>query len=335
MSLFNTGLHYNVYLDIPDSINFSWNPIYYDTLYDVDSYINQLSVRDKNSVIVLWGVDFQINTNDFRLTRLNEFYHDIDNPMILFNGGIIENNILNFPVKYIKFFQQLSKKFYQPRSIVKEKSKKFLYSSTKDYPERRYILKTLYDVKEQGIIAYKCKVTDLANRHYSELEYSKINDVISLLDSKIPIVGYDDSIEFTLIPSEVINESYLSVITDTHYQSPIFFSEKIFNAMLYGHMFVYLGPAHSLKQLKEWGFKTWSHVIDESYDSIDDSYQRLCAVNNSLREYLSLDLTKISQIYQENLDIIEHNKELVLSTNIEKDVVSDMLMAIDLKNGRV
>jgi len=35
------------------------------------------------------------------------------------------------------------------------------------------------------------------------------------------------------------------------------------------------------------------------------------------------------------IDIIEHNKELVLSTNIEKDVVSDMLMAIDLKNGRV
>lgn len=333
MSLFNTGLHYNVYLDIPDSIDFSWNVINDDTVFNVTRFINHLDIKNSRSLIVLWGVDRRINTGDIRFLKLNEFYRSVSNPMILFNGCVYQKNILEFPVKQINFFQQLSKKFYQSSSIISEKSKKFLYSSTKDYPERRYILKTLDQFSDQGTIAYKCIDIDLSNRYHLESNYNKIINDTSSLATKLPIIGYDNSVEFSQIPKEIINNSYTSIITETYYHGPIFFSEKIFNAMLYGHIFIYLGPTHSLKRLKELGFITWSHVLDESYDNINDPYLRLLSVNNSIKEFLSMDIEKIKKIYRENTNIIKHNKELVLSTNIEKDILSEMARAIDLKNG--
>jgi len=335
MSLFNTGLHYNVYLNIPESINFSWNVIYDDTVFDIAQFTNHLDIKDNSSLIVLWGVDRRINTNDVRFYELNEFYHSIPNPMVLFNGCVNQKSILEFPVKQVNFFQQLSKQFYQPRNVVLEKHKKFLYSSTKDYPERRYILKTVDQMFDQGTIAYKCIDVDLSNKYYLESNYNKIINVIEPLSNRLPIIGYDNSVEFSQIPKEIIDDSYMSIITETYYHGPIFFSEKIFNAMLYGHIFIYLGPTHSLKRLKELGFKTWSHIIDESYDDIDDPYLRLLSVNNSIKEFLSLDIERIKQLYQDNIDIIEHNKKLVLDTDITNDVVSTMLDAIRLKNGRV
>ena len=102
--------------------------------------------------------------------------------------------------------------------------------------------------------------------------------------------------------------------------------------MLYNHFFIYLGPPHSLKYLRSIGFKTWSHVIDESYDDIENSAERLYAVTDSINKFLSNPIDDIKQLYIENLDIINHNRKLVISTEINDGIVSAMKQAIAIKN---
>jgi hypothetical protein len=80
------------------------------------------------------------------------------------------------------------------------------------------------------------------------------------------------------------------------------------------------------------GFKTWSHVIDESYDDIENSAERLYAVTSSINKFLSKPIDDIRQLYIENLDIINHNRELVRSTEINDVIVSAMKQAIAIKN---
>jgi hypothetical protein len=80
------------------------------------------------------------------------------------------------------------------------------------------------------------------------------------------------------------------------------------------------------------GFKTWGHIINESYDEIENSAGRLYAVTRSLIDFVSKPLEEIQQIYQENLDIINHNRNLVLSTEINDTIVSAMRSAIAVKN---
>jgi len=336
MSLFNTAIHYNVYLDIPDDINFSWNYIYDNTVFDLDNFIQNLNIKNDQSLIVLWGVDRRINVNDLRFNKLNEWYRSIKNPMILFNGAIYTNisGFLEFPYQQVDFFRYLSKLSIGEFTPAINKSKKFFFASTKDYLSRRYILQSLINngFKNQGYLAYKCIERCYTNESYDPINLQLIQDAGTSIDHLLPIQGFDNDIEYANISETIISDAYLSIVTETFFTGPLYFSEKIFNSMLYNHFFIYLGPPHSLKYLRSLGFKTWGHVIDESYDDIKNPAERLYAVTDSINKFLSNPIDDIKQIYIENLDIINHNRKLVISTEINDVIVSAMKQAIAIKN---
>ena len=336
MSLFNTATHYNVYLDIPDNINFSWNYIYDHSVFDLESFIKELVIKDEHSLIVLWGVDRRISISDQRMTILNDFYHSIKNPMILFNGAVYPTSpgLLKFPYCQIEFFRYLSKMSVIGSDPTLDKNKKFFFASTKDYLSRRYILQSLVNngFKEQGYLSYKCIEMCHTNEPYDTVSLKLIQDAGNSINHLLPIQGFDSSIEYRDISIDIFTDSYLSIVTETFFTGPLYFSEKIFNSMIYNHIFVYLGPAHSLEYLRSLGFKTWGHIIDETYDIIEDPAERLFALTQASIRFLSKPLEEIQQLYIENLDIINHNRNLVLSTEINDAVVSAMLLAIAAKN---
>ena len=336
MSLFNTAIHYNVYLDIPDDINFSWNYIYDNTVFDLDNFIQNLNIKNDQSLIVLWGVDRRINVNDRRFNKLNEWYHSIKNPMILFNGAVYPDSpgFLEFPYQQIEFFRYLSKYSIGEFIFTINKSKKFFFASTKDYLSRRFILQSLINngFREQGYLAYKCIERCQTNDSYDAMNLKLIQDAGTSIDHLLPIQGFDTNVEYRDISTDVFSDAYLSIVTETFFTGPLYFSEKIFNSMLYNHFFIYLGPPHSLKYLRSLGFKTWAHIIDESYDDIENPAERLYAVTNSINKFLSNPIDDIRQLYIENLDIINHNRNLVLATEINDIIVSAMRQAIAIKN---
>jgi hypothetical protein len=335
MSLFNTAIHYNVEIDIADDINFSWNYIYDHSVFDLDSFIKTLKIPNDDSLIVLWGVDRRINLTDQRFNILFNFYQSINNPMILFNGISCPNFKNNIPYKKIEFFRYLSKvKYFNEINTNVKKSKKFMFASTKDYLSRRYILQTLINnnFEFDGYINYKCVGKCYTNEFYNSTDLKLIQTAGSSVDHLLPITGFDTSIEFIDIPYHVTSNAYTSIITETYFEGPIFFSEKIFNAMMYGHFFIYLGPLHSLQHLKQLGFKTWAHIIDENYDDIIDPAKRLYAVVDSMTKFLNKSFDELEQLYIENLDIIKHNRRLVQSFKINDDIITAMRDAIQLKN---
>lgn len=336
MSLFNTAIHYNVYLDIPDDINFSWNYIYDNSVFDLDNFIQNLNIKNDQSLIVLWGVDRRINVNDRRFNKLNEWYHSIKNPMILFNGAVYPDSpgVLKFPYQQVEFFRYLSKLSLDEAIPTTDKNKKFFFASTKDYLSRRYILQSLINngFKEQGYLAYKCIERCHTNEPYDPTNLQLIQDAGTSIDHLLPIQGFDTSVEYRDILPDVFSDAYLSIVTETFFTEPLYFSEKVFNSMLYNHFFIYLGPPHSLAYLRSLGFKTWSHIIDESYDVIENPAERLYAVTNSLIDFVSKPLEEIQHIYHENLHLINHNRNLVLSTEINDTIISAMRSAIAVKN---
>jgi len=351
MSLFNTAIHYDVYLDIPDDINFSWNYIYDDTVFNLDNFIQNLNIKNNQSLIVLWGVDRRINVNDHRFNKLNEFYSSTKNPMILFNGAVYPDSlgVLEFPCQQVEFFRYLSKLSFNRQSEIfrylrkisnaptpsnLEKSKKFFFASTKDYLSRRYILQSLINngFKEQGYLAYKCIERCYTNELYDTTNLKLIQDAGTSIDHLLPIQGFDASVEYRDISPDVFSDAYLSIVTETFFTGPLYFSEKIFHSMLYDHIFVYLGPPYSLAYLRSLGFKTWAHIIDESYDNIENPAERLFALTHSLNTFLSKPLEEIQRLYIENIELINHNRNLVLATELNDTIVLAMRSAIASKN---
>jgi hypothetical protein len=326
---------YNIDLNIPDDIACSFNRIWEKDIFDLDAYIKNLSIDNDNSIVVLWSADSRFNLHDSRLIKLNEFYHNIKNPMVIFNGVLNSNKskFLDFHHQGINLFQHVAKTSQShDRSIIIEKSKKYLFMSTKDYLSRRYILQHLLNngFKDQGIIAYKCLQKSFDETFGDNTKY--IQDACESINTQIPIVGFDGPLyNYDEVPEYIIDDTYLSILTETYYQGPIFFSEKIYYAMLYNHFFIYLGPPYSLKYLRSIGFKTFGHIINESYDDIQDPAERLFAVTDAVDEFISKPISEIKHLYSENIDIINHNRQLVASIDINETINSALRFAISIR----
>lgn len=70
-------------------------------------------------------------------------------------------------------------------------------------------------------------------------------------------------------------DSCFSVVTETIYDYPYTFrTEKIWKPMIMHHPFVVAANAGFYRDLHQAGFRTFGHLIDETFDSIDDPTQR-------------------------------------------------------------
>ena len=70
-------------------------------------------------------------------------------------------------------------------------------------------------------------------------------------------------------------DTWFSVVTETIYDYPhTFRTEKIWKPMLMAHPFVVMANSGYLQSLRDAGFRTFNHVIDERYDQIDCPHTR-------------------------------------------------------------
>jgi hypothetical protein len=73
-----------------------------------------------------------------------------------------------------------------------------------------------------------------------------------------------------------------------------------------------MGNTHTLKKLKELGFKTFSNWWDESYDDEMDLEKRIYKIIKVLEEIASWDLEKCTTIRNEMKEILIHNYNQML-----------------------
>lgn len=71
------------------------------------------------------------------------------------------------------------------------------------------------------------------------------------------------------------------IILETHFDADgagAFLTEKTFKVLKHGQPFIIVGPAGSILRLNLLGYRTFNHLIDHSYDSIQDNTLRWQAV---------------------------------------------------------
>ena len=128
---------------------------------------------------------------------------------------------------------------------------------------------------------------------------------------------YDNSVRHSdLIDLEIYNQSYYSAVIETVIHNDFaMFSEKEAKPIMAGRPFVILGARHQLQAFRSLGFKTFASVIDESYDDIEDCYERFDAILNSMEK-----LTKENpiEVYRKLNPVLEHNKKHFLENNWTK-----------------
>jgi hypothetical protein len=113
---------------------------------------------------------------------------------------------------------------------------------------------------------------------------------------------------------EVYQHVALDIVTETVFNYPYpYISEKTYRPIVNQRMFVIVGAAGTLATLQRHGFETWSDIINEDYDAVQDPEQRFLAVVDAVTEFCQLPLKDIQHYMQHNQARFEHNYQLLLN----------------------
>ena len=125
----------------------------------------------------------------------------------------------------------------------------------------------------------------------SKYEYSQYQDILLTVDpSERKFVKHDlfkNTWGEVYLQAEPYRDTYFSVVTETVFgeNSHSFRTEKIVKPLAMGHPWIAVANAGYYRDLRNLGFQTFSHVIDESFDQIDspmDRAERIIAIVNDL-----------------------------------------------------
>lgn len=169
--------------------------------------------------------------------------------------------------------------------------------------------------QEKNIVTYLGDITcnfDNPDLWIWESDGLVVDKKIEWTVDRIPYYGHRMSIS-QIVPLTVYNQTAYTAVAETNFDNHYsFYTEKTVKPILGKRLFVMYGGQYQLKNLRALGFKTFDTVIDESYDSITDFYERFNAVTDQI-EYLQ------TQPQEEILDkikpICEHNYNVIMTTD--------------------
>lgn len=103
------------------------------------------------------------------------------------------------------------------------------------------------------------------------------------------------------------DDYFMEIVLETDILSTNWITEKTVKNLYIGKPFIVLGGVGALAKIRSFGFKTFSPWIDESYDQVENIYQRIEMIK---KEIDRLAVTITASTMQEMLPVLEYNREV-------------------------
>lgn len=198
-------------------------------------------------------------------------------------------------------------------------------------PHRTFIANAVQDnnLQDKFILTYggKWKDTEFYAKDYFVWE----PDCVPATD----IIGTADWVDYCgvrtglsrVIPIAVFNDTAYSVIAETDHDNTLsFFSEKTAKPMIARRLFIAFTGYKFLQNLHRLGFQTFSNVIDESYDFIENDNDRYAAAFEQVKQLCRRDQQEIYQLIQ---PVLEHNYHRIMTTDWTMFAAEQIKQVID------
>jgi hypothetical protein len=141
---------------------------------------------------------------------------------------------------------------------------------------------------------------------------------------------HDSSASADYCPND-FTQTKISVVLETVFDTTkIHLTEKILRPIACGHPFILAAGPGSLTYLKNYGFKTFSPWIDESYDLESDSFKRLEKIIYSMQQFSNLHAKEKLDVYNEIKKIADYNRQWFFSNKFFELVKGELVSNIDI-----
>lgn len=243
-----------------------------------------------------------------QLEYLNLLEYAKSKKLLLIGGGDMDDSFSH--VRYDHFLVEIlnyEKNIQATASTSKifeiaEKPYKFLFLNGRARPHRKYLYEQL---RISGLLDSALwsmlDIRPTISRHF-HIKHNGANlmaqqSELKLLPSKYEVEQYRENIssvsldhtesfakyklfnnewgEIYIQPEQYV-DTYFSLITETVFEYPYSFrTEKLARPLLIGHPWIVAGSVGYYRDLRNLGFKTFSHVIDESFDEVANHQDRM------------------------------------------------------------
>jgi hypothetical protein len=203
---------------------------------------------------------------------------------------------------------------------------------------REYRLTFMHELIQQQLQS-RC-LTSFAEwdngHHYLDHQFS--NPVLSVdlqdLARNFPVNTHDSNAS-----ADYNNKDYsctaIEVVLETLFDDTrLHLTEKTLRPIACGRPFILMATHGSLQYLKDYGFRTFDGLIDETYDTIQDPRARLQAVINEMSRIAALDWLDKLNLWSRLYEIANYNQRLFFSDtwqqSIHQEFLSNLSQAIDV-----
>lgn len=107
--------------------------------------------------------------------------------------------------------------------------------------------------------------------------------------------------------SDFSKHSGIEVVLESAIKGCNFISEKTIKAILNKNIFLLVGGFQTLVFLRKLGFKTFDHIVDESYDLIRCDFTRVNSTFAQLKKFCTLSLDEVEKIKNDNQELLDYN----------------------------
>ena len=239
-----------------------------------------------------------------------------DNKLLLIGGGDMDSS---WPcLQYDSFLPKLLdyKENLEASSRVNEiyskieKPYKFLFLNGRSRGHRQYLINRFLNsniLKESiwsNLDSRNGPIQYLA-AEYEVDQYAK--NINATTDEFVKYALFNDEWGEIYLKAEPYIDTYFSVVTETVFNYPYSFrTEKIWKPIAIGHPFIAVANCGYYRDLHNLGFQTFGHVIDESFDSIENNQDRLERIAKIIEDLCQQDL---ASFLKECYNVCKYNQQ--------------------------
>jgi hypothetical protein len=210
-------------------------------------------------------------------------------------GGNSPNTVTNLNTEHFLAATIGSQPYGIPLLDYKHKSRpyKFLFTNRKVRPHRRYLIHRL-DQEQLLNDSLWCN-------HDSHSTWGHPDFNVNYTNKNIPVqhlpLGYDIDNHADWVDGIIIKQQFLdawfTLVSETVFESPASFrTEKFYKPVLAGHPFLICANSGFYRDLHNLGFRSFGHLIDESFDVIINGKDRIDRLISTVKWLCQQDLAE-------------------------------------------
>lgn len=286
-----------------------WQPLltkYFDLVW-LDDTSTYHSPKDSLVIVRPFIHDWQEKISQYRTQGYKVIFDDLwERP---FDSVVVDEVMTLRSKNFFRLNESLWWKYlnFDQYSPTLTKTKKFLLLMRLSRPHRDHIYRQLTPILNQAIYSYVAQGKTLeSDINHSDPNWQRHFDS-----------AWYDSTDF-------------SIVAETSMKAPTFVTEKSYKPIAYYHPFVVFGTPGTLAHVRDQGFETFNHMIDERYDSEQNESQRFKQVRSIVFDLVA-QIEKNPKLFQDPLTQkkLHHNHNTFFNfALVEKLFYDDILTQI-------